>query len=331
MDTDAFIAVNRPAWDRLAALLRIRHLDAAQIDDLIDLHQRTAGHLSTVRSTAPDPVLIARLSMLLARSRTRILGSRPPAWARVRAFWWEDLPAALYSARWPSAVSAAVLIGSALLVGLVLVAEPTARAALVDEDAQRQLVEEDFVSYYFQSSASGFAAQVWSNNAWIAAQAVVLGVTGFWPIMMLLVNGANLGVAGGVMAAYGGLGTFFVFILPHGLLEVTCVIVGAGAGLRMFWAWARPGPVPRSWALARAGRSLVTVAIGLIPVLAIAGVVEAFVTPSGLPPAVRIGIGVLVWAGFLALMLVRGRTVARAGISGDLSEEEVGDRVAVAA
>src|SRR5699024_7212465 len=83
-------------------------------------------------------------------------------------------------------------------------------------------------------------------------------------------------------------------------------------------------------ALARAARSLMTVAIGLVPVLLISGFVEAFVTPSGLPAAVRIAIGAGVWIAFLVYMLGRGRQVHGRGITGDLSEEMVGDQVATA-
>ena len=62
MDTDAFIAVHRPRWDRLQELTRSRELDAAGIDELLALYQETSTHLSTIRSTNPDPVLISRLS-----------------------------------------------------------------------------------------------------------------------------------------------------------------------------------------------------------------------------------------------------------------------------
>ena len=71
-----------------------------------------------------------------------------------------------------------------------------------------------------------------------------------------LANGLNIGLAGAVMGAHGQLGTFLLAIAPHGLLELTCVAVGAGAGLRLFWAWLHPGPLPRTWALARAGRTV---------------------------------------------------------------------------
>jgi len=331
VDTDAFIAVHREDWDRLDALTRRRDLDADGIDELIALYQRVATQLSTVRSTNPDPTLTARLSMILNRARLRITGARVPMWAHLRRTLWDDVPAALYDARWAVALCAGLLLLSTLVSGLWFGLDADAREAVVPASQQRLLAQRDFVAYYFQGDASGFAAQVWTNNAWITVQAVVFGVTGFWPVLMLLQNGLNIGLSAGVMAAHGGLGTFFVFILPHGLLEMTCVCVGAGAGLRMFWSWVRPGDLPRSWALARSARALVTVAIGLVPVLLVAGLVEAFVTPSSLPAAVRLGIGIVLWAGFLAVALVRGRRVHRAGVSGDLSEDVVGDRVAVAA
>ena len=40
-------------------------------------------------------------------------------------------------------------------------------------------------------------------------------------------------------------GLFFGLILPHGLLELTCLFVAAGVGLRLFWAWVSPGPRTR--------------------------------------------------------------------------------------
>ncbi|HEX7352830.1 stage II sporulation protein M [Brachybacterium sp.] len=330
MDTDAFIAVHRPQWDRLRDLTRSRSLDAAGVDELLALYQQTSTHLSTVRSTNPDPALVSRLSLLVHRARLRITGARTPLWKHARTFFWEDLPAALYESRWAVALASGIFLLATLASGLYFGLDETARGLVVPEAQQRMLVQRDFVSYYFQGEASGFAAQVWTNNAWITVQAVVFGVTGIWPVIMLVQNGLNIGLSAGVMGAHGGLGTFFVYILPHGLLEITSVLVGAGAGLRTFWAWVRPGPVPRLWALSRAARSLVTVAIGLVPVLLVSGFIEGFVTPSSLPPAVRIAIGALAWLAFLVFMLGRGRQVHHAGVSGDLSEELVGSRVATA-
>lgn len=331
MDIDAFIAVHADSWDRLEQLVRIRRPDADEIDELIALYQRTATHLSIVRSTSPDPALTARLSMILARARARIIGTRSTTWTRLRTVVLDEFPAAVWSARQGILVAAGILVVSALVVAIPLVLDDGLRAAVIPEAAQRQLASGEFTEYYSQGQATGFAANVWTNNAWIAVQAVVLGVTGFWPAWMLVTNGANLGAVGAVMVSQGHAETLAVYLLPHGLLELTCIVVGAGAGLRLFWSWVRPGPLPRLWALTRSARALVTVALGLVPILLLSGVLEAFVTPSGLPAGVRIAIGALVWAVLVAVVLVRGRRAVRRGISGDLSEEIVGDSVAVAA
>jgi uncharacterized membrane protein SpoIIM required for sporulation len=331
VDTDAMIAVHSGQWDRLGRLTRKRHLDAAEIDELIDLYQTTATHLSVVRSTNPDPTLTARLSVLLQRARLRITGARTPMWRHVRIFLWEDLPAALYRARWTVALCGGITLLLALVTGLFLGLDDEVRNVLLPEGRQRELVQHEFVGYYFQGEATGFAANVWTNNAWIAVQAVVFGVTGAWPVWMLVQNGVNIGVSAGVLGAHGELGTFFVYILPHGLLEITAICIGAGAGLQLFLAWVRPGPVPRPWALARAARAMITVGIGLVMVLLVSGLLEAFVTPSGLPAPLRLGIGIGCWVLLLVYMLGRGRTVHRAGISGDLDEDTVGARVEVAA
>jgi hypothetical protein len=111
---------------------------------------------------------------------------------------------------------------------------------------------------------------------------------------------------------------FFGLISPHGLLELTAVFVAAGVGLRMGWSWVDPGPLPRSRALAASGREAITVALGLVVVLAVSGVIEAFVTPSPLPTWARVGIGVLAEAAFLTYVIRFGRRAVRAGETGDL-------------
>ncbi len=59
-------------------------------------------------------------------------------------------------------------------------------------------------------------------------------------------------------------------------------------------------------------------ALGLAPTLAVAGVIEAFVTPSGLPTWARVAIGVAAWGAFLSYIVVLGRRAVRAGETGTL-------------
>lgn len=330
MDVDAFSAVHGPDWARLERLLARRRLTGPEADELVRLYQVTATHLSMVQSAAPDPVLVARLSRLLARARAAIAGAHEASWADVGAFIVRRLPAALYRIRWLTLV-VALVFGLVATVSAVRVAtNADVQAVLGSPDDLRRYAEEAFEAYYSNYPAPSFAAQVWTNNAWIAAQCVGLGITGVFPVWVLGQNAVAVGAAAGVMASQDVLGVFFGLILPHGLLELTAIFVAGAAGLRIFWAWVVPGPMSRGDAVAREARALVTVAVGLVGVLAVAGLVEAFVTPSGLPGAAKIAVGALALAGFWVYVIVLGQAAVRAGESGDLDEDRAGYAASVA-
>ncbi|MFI2704064.1 stage II sporulation protein M [Cellulosimicrobium composti] len=329
MDLDAFTDVHRAEWDRLETLTRRRTLDGAEADELVRLYQAVATHLSTVRSVAPDPVLVSQLSVLLGRARTRIAGAHEPAWRDVVRFLTVSLPAALYRIRWWSVGVTVACLVVGLVAGVWVATTPEGLASMGPPSVQQNYVDEAFASYY--DPGIDFAAVVWTNNAWIAAQCVGLGITGVFPAYVLFSNAVAVGSIGGMMAAHGELALFLQLITPHGLLELMSVFVAGAAGLRIFWAWVDPGPLPRSRALAQEGRALVTVAIGLAIALAVSGVIEGFVTGSTMPWWLKIVIGALALAAFWVYTIVLGRRAVAAGETGDLTADHAGDVVPVAA
>lgn len=325
MDLDAFVSVHRDEWDELERLVSRRSLSGADADRLVLLYQRAATHLSAVRSQAPDPALVGRLSSLVARARSRLTGAREPVWRDVVRFATVSFPAALWRIRWwTAAVTAAFLLVS-VAAGVWVAGDPAVQATMGSDAEIRQLVESDFERYYSEQPATSFAAQVWTNNAWVAAQVIAFGVTGVWVVWVLALNALNVGTVGGLMAAHDRADVFFGLILPHGLLELTAVFVASAAGLRLFWSWVAPGPLSRAASLAAEGRALFTVAVGLVPVLAVSGLVEAFVTPSPLPTWARIAVGALALGAFLAYAGVLGRRAVAAGETGDVRREHAGD------
>jgi uncharacterized membrane protein SpoIIM required for sporulation len=323
VDLDSFIASHSAEWARLETLARRRRLNGAEADELVVLYKRAATHLALVQSRTPDPMLAGRLSGLLSRARAAtVAGSRTSGWAALARGVTVDFPVALYRTwRWSVATAVANLAVAAAMM-LWLRAHPDRINRLLSSDEIRQLVDHDFSDYYSAHPARSFAAQVWTNNALVAAMALFLGVTLVGTLYLLWSNAVNLGVVGGAMLGAGKANVFFGLILPHGLLELSAVFVAGGIGLRTGWAWVAPGPLPRARALAEAGRVAGVVALGLAGVLLVSGVLEAFVTPSGLPTAARIGIGVVAEVGFLGYVIVLGRRGVRAGATGDLVAEE---------
>ena len=319
--------MHRPQWDRLAELSRKRRLSGAEADELLHLYQSASGHLSLIRSVAQEDALSASLSAILAGARTRFTGAKSNMFVDIARFFVFSLPAAFYRLRWLTIIVGAAFTVIAVLFGVWTASTPGVIAALGTNEQLKQLVNHDFVNYYSANPAASFAGAVWTNNAWIAAQAVVLGITGFFVPYEIFGNAQNTGMVGGVMFAYGRGDVFFSYILPHGMMELTAVFVASAAGLRIFWSWVSPGPHTRMESLAGEGRSLVTVAIGLVFVLFISGLVEAFVTPSPLPVWAKLAIGAAVLAGYWCYTLVLGRRAVLAGERGDLGEDDAGATV----
>ena len=109
------------------------------------------------------------------------------------------------------------------------------------------------------------------------------------------------------------------------------IAVAGGVGLRLFWSWVEPGALTRTQSLAREGRTAGTVALGLVAVLFVSGLIEAFVTPSPLPTWARVGIGVLAEATFFAYVFVLGRQAFLRGQTGDIDAALLEDQVATQA
>lgn len=323
VDVDAYVAAHRAEWDRLEQLVRRSgrgrgRLDGAEVDELVSLYQRTATHLSVVRSATPDPALVGRLSTLVAQARNAVTGTQSPAWKELARFFVVSYPAALYrSWRWWASVGVAFCVVG-LVIGVWVAQDSSVQASIAAPEQIRQLVDHEFEDYYSSHPAGSFAAKVATNNAWVTALSLALGIFLLPVVYVVWQNALNVGIAGGLMAANDKLGLFFGLILPHGLLELTCVFVAAGAGLRIGWSWIDPGGRTRSRALREEGQAAGALALGLAATLAVSGVVEAFVTPSPLPTWARIGIGASLWAGFLTYVVVLGGRAVRAGELGDI-------------
>ena len=330
VDLDAFVAAHQGEWSRLEYLSRHRSGSGAEADEILDLYQRVATHLSVVRSAAPDPSLVTYLSSLLARARTHSAGTRSVAWSDLRGFFTSTFPAALYRTRRWWILTAFANIAVALVVGWWFLSHPQFESSLASPSEIEKLVNTDFENYYSEFTASHFAARVWTHNAWLTAICIALGILGVPVVYLLFQNVLNLAFMAAIMINHDRGALFFGLILPHGLLELTAVFVAGGTGLRLFWAWIDPGPRTRARAVAEEGRSAVAVALGLVVVLAISGAVEAFVTPSQLPTWARIAIGVVVEIAFLAYVFTVGRWAFQRGATGDVGARDAGDTTPVA-
>jgi uncharacterized membrane protein SpoIIM required for sporulation len=321
VDLDAFAAEHRAEWQRLRTLLGRprRKLSADEVDELVLLYRRAATHLSMVQSRSPDPNLTTMLTRLVLQARAAVTPAAPGRWAALWRFFTVSFPLEVYQAgRWCAGVGVG-FVGLVAVLILIVANDPGVALRFMTQDEIDSLVSHDFVAYYSSHPPQNFGFAVWTNNAWVSAVCLASGIILLPVLFVLWANALNTGLVGGVMVGNDRADVFFGLILVHGLLELTCVFVAAGVGLRIGWAWIAPGPDrTRGQAVAVAGRSGIVVALGLVPVLLVSGIVEAFVTPSPLPAVVKLALGALVWLAFLAYVVVLGAVAVREGASADL-------------
>jgi uncharacterized membrane protein SpoIIM required for sporulation len=328
VNVDQFMARNESSWRRLDELVRaarknVRSLSPAELEELIALYQRTSAHLSDARGAYPNQALQRALTARVAAAHGVIYGKRPRTIRSVGRFFTETFPAAVWHDRRFVVASAALFFVPAIAMGAWVGTSQEAFEASATEDVREAYLEEDFEAYYSSEPAAQFATQVTVNNILVAIYAFALGILlCVGTIFILFQNGLLLGQAAGTFIFAGESAKFFGLILPHGLLEISAIVVAGAAGLRLGWTIVDPGDRTRASALAEEGRRSVVIVLGLFLAFVTAGLIEGFVTGSGLPTWARVGIGVAVLLAAVLWIVVQGRAAAARGITGLLGEGE---------
>lgn len=307
MNLDAFVADRRPSWDELDALLaaargRPERIGAEKMRRLGTLYRGAAADLAVARRRFPAEATVGALEDLVGRAHGVVYGTavrRESArhflshgyWRRVR-----ERPALL-------AVAALMLFLPMLIAGLWAWDDPGEAGALLP--AQSEAVSEPRTQGtdlgLSGSERAQFAASISTNNIQVTFGAVAGGITaGLITGGILIFNGVVIGVVLGVGVAAGNGSALVELILPHGVLELSCIVVAGAAGLRIGWAIVDPGRRPRGQALLTEARAAIEMVLGTALWLVVAGLTEGLVTPLGIGPwlavAVGFGLGGLYWA-----------------------------------
>lgn len=318
MDLDAFVATHQHSWTRLAELSKrarkLSSLTSDELDELVSLHQRAGSHLAIARLRfRTDDALVDRLTYIVAESHGVLHGRRTTNARRaVTDFLVLTFPAAVWRIRRFIVVAALLMLVPWLAFQVWIGVSPEAFDLTGDPAVTASYIENDFEDYYSSQPAQNFAGQVFLNNVRVAILAFAAGILlCVFTAGILVYNGASVGVAGGLFTHVGEWERFWGLILPHGLLEISAVIVSGAAGLRIGWTVISPGDQTRWAALSAQGRDVGNVVIGLVVAFAAAGLIEGFVTGRPWPTSIRVGIGVVAFVAFWGWTIGYGRTADR--------------------
>ncbi len=127
------------------------------------------------------------------------------------------------------------------------------------------------------------SSAIMTNNMSVGFTTFAFGITaGLGTFYMMAFNGLKIGVIGVACYLSGMSLQLWSFVAPHGVLELPAIFIAGGAGFRIAQGLLFPGVLPRRESLARAGTEAVQLVLGTVPILIIAGLIEAFVSPTNL-------------------------------------------------
>jgi len=313
MTLDHFLHDRAGAWRELETLVgrggrRPHRLGAEGVLRLGELYRGATADLALARRRWPGDPVVQRLDELVARSRHLVYAAPSRRFSPLEFLasgYWRlvaERPVLL-------AVSALLLFAPAALGASWALDDPGAAGGLVPLE-YRQVAEprtEGTDLGFSPDEQAGFATEIFTNNIRVSFLAFAGGITGgVLTAAVLLFNGVLFGTVGG-LAWEAGNGKYFVeLVSAHGVLELSCIVVAGMAGLRLGWAIVDPGRLPRLTALRHEARRAVLIALGTAPWLVLAGLVEGFLTPTGLGLAQALAIGVTLGAVYWALVIWRG-------------------------
>jgi uncharacterized membrane protein SpoIIM required for sporulation len=291
-----FVREKEPGWRRLSELLdrvRVRGvsgLDGSELLELGKLYRRAAADLTYVRTHLADDVLAARLNQLVARAHGVVYVSESSGWLSVPRFFWREFPEVLWHSRYHVLVVTAVFAGSFLLAYFAARWSTPFGASLPPED---YLLPMDRGEDGFQPGAM-VSSFITTNNVGVALRAFAGGVTaGVFTLVVIFSNGLMMGKVSAIMADKGQSFRFWAAILPHGVLELTAIMIAGGAGLVMGWALVAPGDLTRRKALARGGGTAVRLVLGTVPMFVVAGIIEGFVSFTDISNGMKLAVAAM--------------------------------------
>ncbi|MFN3864041.1 MAG: stage II sporulation protein M [Erythrobacter sp.] len=289
--SDRFRLERESEWRRLEAIVAsmekggLRRIADEDLLALPTLYRTAASSLAVARETSLDAATLAYLEALVQRAWFQVYG--PP---RGLAGWLRDFLLGGWSravrAIWLDICIALFVMVAGSVVGWLLVAQDEAwyyrlvPGNFIDTRVPGASREELLQSLATEDSAAGlstFAAQLFSNNSAVCILAFALGFAFGIPSLMLLVH--NMAVLGAMLWLFNGQGLtveFAAWLSVHGTTEIFGILLSGAAGLHIGRAIAFPGSRAVLAAASEAGQRGAVVMVGVVIMMIIAALLEAF-------------------------------------------------------
>ncbi len=248
------------------------------------MYRQTAADLSVARDDPTSAALAQYLNDLLGRAHNLIYSGAPRRAGGIRHFYLRVFPA-VFRETLPYTLAATGVFAAAAIAGAILTASNPGFERLLLSPAMMDTIERREMWTHSIVAVKPLASSaIMTNNLSVALVTFASGIAaGLGTIYLLAFNGLMIGVIGTVCARADMSTSLWSFVAPHGVLELPAIFIAGGAGLLLGRGLVAPGLRPRREALVLGASRAIRLLLGVVPLLVIAGVIEAFVSPTDIP------------------------------------------------
>jgi uncharacterized membrane protein SpoIIM required for sporulation len=294
MISTRWLEKRRPHWQRLEQLVDrsgrrgVVALSHDELQELGLLYRQTASDLATVREDITSRPFTSYLNQLLARAHNLIYMGRRANWGGILGFYTRTYPR-IFREAFPLVLLSALVFAGAGIAGAVVTLRDAGFAHRILGPQMIETIEKREMWTHSILAVKPMAASgIMTNNITVGFLMFAAGITaGLGTLWMLITNGLLMGVLAVATARAGMALQLWDFVAAHGALELPAIFIAAGAGLEIARGLLFPGILPRKESLRQAGNRGTKLLLGELPLLVVAGVIEAFVSPTRIPTALK--------------------------------------------
>ncbi|MBV8631931.1 MAG: stage II sporulation protein M [Silvibacterium sp.] len=318
MISNRWIEQRKSSWSRLDALTHqvessgIAALSGGELREFGLLYRQVAADLSAVRSDQSSSTLEEYLNQLLSRAHNRIYTGRKAGLRSIANFMAFEYPR-IFRRLFPYvAMSFLIFLAGAALGTVLSVSTPQFERLMLPTNILQAIARHEMWTQSLLSVKPQASSAILTNNISVCFSTFVGGFLGaLGTIYLLFTNGLLMGVISTACARAHLALDLAGFVAAHGALELPSIFIAGGAGLRLGVGLLFPGMLRRRDSLVLGAREAVRLLAGVVPLLFVAGILEAFLSPSGAPKAAKFAVGLVLLTG-LCIWLAEGGRSSRA-------------------
>ena len=312
MISNRWIELRKENWSRLevfarqAETLGLKTLSAGELRDFGLLYRQAAADLSVVRTDAGSRILEAYLNRLVSRAHNFIYSGRRMSPRSVWRFIAYEYPR-VFRRLLPYTSTAFFVFLAGVVLGVLLTrVRPDFMHVMLGPQMIDKIEHHKMWTDSILTAKPQASSKIMTNNIAVCFYTYAGGIfAGLGAIFLMFTNGINMGVVTTACTQHHMSLSIWSFVASHGALELPSIFISGGAGLRLASGLLFPGMLRRRDALALAGSESIRLLSGTIPMLVIAGILEAFLSPTHAPLALKFSVSAILLTG-LCLWLSEG-------------------------